>query len=496
MNLRKILLPAFVLLTGTTGYSQEVGLRLFRPQGEGVTWSPDGKRIMYDMKGTSPERFYEIHVADSSGAHDTCISCRCPDLPHKETGSPDWSPDGRYVMMVAEKAVHKGGHVPAIPGFGGFTDIWVMTANGKHAWKVMETQNNIDDGIIMPRFSHDGKKVVWVERKQHPHIFKKKCFFGLWVIRTADFSDSGGVPKFKNIKTFEPEGSAFYETYGFSPDGKRIIFCSNWDVPYWWLSRIYTIDAETGGDMKQLTQNDYNEHARYSNDGRWIIWMSNTCATKQGTDWWIMRSDGSMKQRLTYFNEPAFPEYNGHKQWCGLGVFSPDDKKFIGGVQYSLLKQEGKIYMIDFLPCGSGNGLQGEYYSGADFDGNHRNRQDPAINFRWGPPWHDTLVTTNNFSVRWTGYVQPLYSETYNFYINNDTHMKVWLNDSLLLGPESKKIPHGEKMAQIALVKGQKYKIRAEYRGNRKQKGTALLIWSSLHQYKQVIPASQLYQAP
>ena len=152
--------------------------------------------------------------------------------------------------------------------------------------------------------------------------------------------------------------------------------------------------------------------------------------------------------------------------------------------------------MIDFLPCGSGNGLQGEYYSGADFDGNHRNRQDPAINFRWGPPWHDTLVTTNNFSVRWTGYVQPLYSETYNFYINNDTHMKVWLNDSLLLGPESKKIPHGEKMAQIALVKGQKYKIRAEYRGNRKQKGTALLIWSSLHQYKQVIPASQLYQAP
>lgn len=476
--------------------AQEVAVRLFRSQGEGVTWSPNGKRVMYDMKGSAPEHYYEVHVADSNGEHDTCLSCLCPDLPHKETGSPNWRPDGKYVLLVAEKAEHPGGHVLAIPGFGGFTDIWVMTANGKHAWKVLATNNDKDDGIIMPHFSHDGKKVVWVERKQYPHIFRKREFFGFWVIKTADFVVDSGVPKFQNIKTFEPRGSAFYETYGFSPDGKRIIFCSNWDVRYWWLSRIYTIDAETGGDLRELTENDYNEHACFFNDGKWIIWMSNSCATRQGTDWWIMHPDGTMKQRLTYFNEPAFPAYNGHKKWCGLVSFSPDDKKFIGGVQYSLLKQEGSIYMMDFLPCDSGTGLAGEYYSNDKFTGNKRGRRDAAINYRWGPPWNDTLVTTDKFSVRWTGYLQPLYGETYSFFINNDKRMSVWLNDTLLLGPDSKKIPHGEKMAQITLAKGKKYKLRVQFTGNKKQKCTAELIWSSPHQYKQVIPASQLYVMP
>ncbi len=492
----KLLLPVIFAFTSFTLFSQEISIRLFRTQGEGVTWSPDGSRIMYDMKGKSPEHYYEIHVSDSNGSHDTCISCLCKDLPQKETGSPDWSSDGKYVTLVAEKSEHPGGHVPAIPGFGGFSDIWVMTADGRHAWKVLETNNDRNDGIIMPRFSRDGKKVVWVERKQYPHVFKKKDFFGFWVIKTADFVVVKGVPEFENIKTFEPKGSAFYETYGFSPDGKRIIFCSNWDVPYWWLCRIYTIDAETGDDMKQLTQNDYNEHACYSNDGKWIIWMSNTCATRQGTDWWIMRSDGTMKQRLTYFNEPDFPEYDGHKKWCGLGAFSPDDKKFVGGVQYSLLKQEGKIYMIDFLPCGNGSGLTGEYFSTDDFSGAKRMRTDAAINYKWGPPWNDSLVTSNKFSVRWTGYVQSLYSETYNFYVHDDKRMTVWLNDSLLLGPKSKSIAKDEKMAQITLVKGLKYKLQVEYRGNKKQKGTAILIWSSPHQYKQVIPASQLYTKP
>jgi hypothetical protein len=335
--------------------------------------------------------------------------------------------------------------------------------------------------------------LVWVERKEYPHIFKKKEAFGLWTIRTADFVDAPAGPKLENIKTFEPNGDAFYETYGFSPDGKRIIFCSNMDVRFWWSDRIYTIDAITGGDIKELTNNDYNEHARFSNNGQWIIWMSNTCATRQGTDWWIMHPDGTMKQRLTYFNEPAFPQYLGHKQWAGLGSFSPDDKKFMGGVQYSLFKQEGRIFMLEFMPCGNGDGLQGEYYANGNFSGDKKTRNDAAINFRWGPPWNDTLVTTDNYSVRWTGYVQPLYSETYNFYTHDDKYMSVWLNDTLLIGPKTSAIKHDEKMAQINLVQGQKYKLRVEYHESKKNKGTAALIWSSLHQYKQAIPASQIF---
>ncbi len=236
-----------------------------------------------------------------------------------------------------------------------------MTPDGTHAWKVLETRNDPDDGIIAPKFSHDGKHVVWVERKLYPHMFKSKGFLGYWTIRSADFVVDASGPKLENIKTFEPKENAFYETYGFSADDKKIIFCSNMDVSYWWLCRIYTMDASTGEDIKEMTDNDYNEHAVCSRDGKWIVWMSNSVSTESGTDWWIMRPDGTQKQRLTYFNEPGFPQYSGHRKWAGLVSFSPDNKKFIGGVQYSLIKQEGGIYMVEFLPCGDGNGLKGEY---------------------------------------------------------------------------------------------------------------------------------------
>lgn len=483
----------FILISSSIVSGQELKLTLFRQQGEGTCWSPDGKRIAYDLKGPKPKEYYEIHVADSNGMHDTCLSCRCADLPQKETGSPDWSPDGKYMILVSEKAVHKGPYYAAIPGFGGYSDIWVMTADGKHAWKVLETNNDPNDGIIAPKFSHDGKHVVWVQRKRSPHIFRKKQFFGLWVIKTADFVDGSNGPKLENIKTFEPKGDAFYETYGFSPDNKRIIFCSNMDVPFWWLCRIYTIDAATGGDIKQLTTNDYNEHARYANNGKWIVWMTNTNATRQGTDWWIMKPDGTQKQRLTYFNEPGFPQYTGHKKWACLVAFSPDDKKFAGCAQYSLFKQEGSIFMGEFLPCGNGDGLNAEYYTTENFSGDKKVRNDPAVNFRWGKPWPDSLITSDNYSVRWTGYVQPLYSETYTLYSYAGKNTSVWINDTLVIGPNTPKIKYHEKMAQINFVAGKKYKLRVEYYNKKQNKGVAILAWSSEHQYKQAIPASQLF---
>ncbi|HVA98559.1 MAG TPA: PA14 domain-containing protein [Bacteroidia bacterium] len=160
---------------------------------------------------------------------------------------------------------------------------------------------------------------------------------------------------------------------------------------------------------------------------------------------------------------------------------------------HSLFKQEGSIYIGTFLPCDSGNGLKGEYFSNENFTGNEKVRTDAAVNFKWGPPWNDSLVTSKAYSVRWTGFVQPLYSETYTFYTHADKQMSVWINDSLLIGPNTPNGLFQEKLAQITLVAGKKYKIRVEYHNKLKNKGTAVLIWSSAHQYKQVIPASQLF---
>src|SRR6185312_3822427 len=157
---KAVLIFASLLLTNLSLTAQEVKTSLFRQQGEGVAWSPDGKQIVYDMKGAEPNKYYEIHIADTNGQHDTCISALNPDIPHRHTGSPDWHPSGKYIMFVAEQAVHPGNSVPAIPGLGTYTDIWVMTRDYKHAYKLTNTPPDNDHGIIGPHFSHDGKHVV------------------------------------------------------------------------------------------------------------------------------------------------------------------------------------------------------------------------------------------------------------------------------------------------------------------------------------------------
>ncbi|HWY98857.1 MAG TPA: PA14 domain-containing protein, partial [Bacteroidia bacterium] len=171
----------------------------------------------------------------------------------------------------------------------------------------------------------------------------------------------------------------------------------------------------------------------------------------------------------------------------------PDCKRFIGGVQYSLLKQEGSIYMVDFLPSGDGNGFTGEYYDDENFTSNKKIRIDPAVNYRWGPPWHDTIVTAKAYSVRWTGYIEPLYSETYSLYTHADKNVSVWINDTLVISSSTAKNKFDEESATINLQAGKKYKLKVEYHNKIENKATVTLYWDSPHQYKQAIPASQLY---
>ena len=131
----------------------------------------------------------------------------------------------------------------------------------------------------------------------------------------------------------------------FSPDDSRLIFCSNLNKPSFLDEHIYTIDT-LGNDLQQLTQTDYNEHAFYRPDGNKIVWMTNTNSDTGGTDWWMMNPDGSNKQQLTYFNKKGINQYAGHAVWAGLGSFSPDGKRFVGGRQISLVTQEGEIMMV------------------------------------------------------------------------------------------------------------------------------------------------------
>ena len=322
-----------------------VHLQLFRLQGEGVEWSPDGKWVVYDCKHR--DGYYNIHVCRADGTQDRSLTTLNNGLPHRHAGSPTWHPTGRYIAFAAEKKVHQGGSVEAIPGFGGRSDIWVMLADGSKAWPLTQTEDIKSDGVLLPKFSHDGTKLAWTERVGTAKFLQPRAWFSEWVIKVADFIDTPSAPQLTNIRTFRPGGPGFYEAYGFSPDDRQIIFCSDFDRSSAFDSQIFVMDSIDGRQVRCLTHGkSYNEHASFSPDGRHIVWMSSQDNRNNGTDWWLMDADGSHQRRLTHFNVPGYPEGSGAPAFAGLVHWAPNGVQLLGGVQYSLLKQEGRIMLM------------------------------------------------------------------------------------------------------------------------------------------------------
>jgi Tol biopolymer transport system component len=322
-----------------------IHLQLFRLQGEGVEWSPDGKWVVYDCKHR--DGYYNIHVCRADGTQDRALTTLNNGLPHRHAGSPTWHPSGRYIAFAAEKKVHQGGSVEAIPGFGGRSDIWVMLADGSKAWPLTRTEDLKSDGVLIPKFSHDGTKLAWTERVDTAKFFQPRAWFSEWVIKVADFVDAPAGPQLTNIRTFRPGGPGFYEAYGFSPDDRQIIFCSDFGRPSTFNSQIFVMDSVDGGQVRCLTGGKgYNEHASFSPDGRHIVWMSSLGNRNNGTDWWLMDADGSHPRRLTHFNQPGYPEGSGTAVFACLVHWAPNGLQLLGGVQYSLLKQEGRIMLM------------------------------------------------------------------------------------------------------------------------------------------------------
>src|SRR5262245_53224841 len=82
-------------------------------------------------------------------------------------------------------------------------------------------------------------------------------------------------------------------------------------------------------------------------------------------------------------------------------------------------------------PTGAGIGLQGAYYDNIDFTAFKGTRVDPTVDFEWGLGAPIDGVEADTFSVRWSGQVQPRYSEQYTFFTVSDDGVRLWINGQL-----------------------------------------------------------------
>ena len=124
-------------------------------------------------------------------------------------------------------------------------------------------------------------------------------------------------------------------------------------------------------------------------------------------------------------------------------------------------------------------GLWGEYFNNRHLEGEPVfQRLDSMVDFKWGigPPIflndtqkerneekdEDERLNQDNFSVRWTGFIQPPKTGPYSFVVATDDGIRVYLDDQLVIDNWWSHDVEYQYSIQN-LVAGRKYKLKLEY---------------------------------
>ena len=211
-------------------------------------WSPDGSQIAYwhnAGRTADSQAKTGLYVLDLD-ANSTWL------VTEGRATSPDWRPDGERI------ALSNG-------------DIFTIRPDGSDLRQVTNFGNS-----FRPRWSPDGQTLTFGRSGTTEEV-------GVWFAHLAD-------------STFSKFGFGATPA-DWSPSGDRIVY--KFQDQFW-------IADTSATDSVQITDNNVvnNRYPAWSPDGQWITWTKTT-DDDQGV--WIMRDDGTDKQKLaTRAREPAW----------------------------------------------------------------------------------------------------------------------------------------------------------------------------------------------
>ena len=190
--------------------------------------------------------------------------------------------------------------------------------------------------------------------------------WGEWRLKMADFRVRNGEPRLENVRVaYEPKVGNYVTALAFL-DSDTLLVAGNLEGQDEYGMDLYRLDIKSGKSTNLLNTPEYwEEGSCVSPSGRHIAFMTNKdsrykfdtsdknwASQKVERDYYLMRSDGSNKERLTFFNDSGAPEYQGGRDMVAICEFSPDGKYLAGtlGIDTSTGKKRRlalKIVLID-----------------------------------------------------------------------------------------------------------------------------------------------------
>jgi Tol biopolymer transport system component len=204
---------------------------------------------------------YDIVVANADGSEPRSLTTNSPRYDAEAT----LSPDGKRVVFTSLR--------------DGDLEIYTMNVDGSDVRRLTHALG-YDGG---PFFSHDGQWIVY--RAFHPATAQDSAEYRslidrnsvrpsrmeIWIMR-ADGSEQ------RQVTTL---GGANFAPY-FHPDGKRILFASNWKNPRSRNFDLFLVHLDGTGLEQVTTHGEFDSFPMFSPDGAKLVWASNRHGKVQG----------------------------------------------------------------------------------------------------------------------------------------------------------------------------------------------------------------------
>ncbi len=416
-----------------------------------------------------------VHIAYSaSQCHSRYYSLGLltANLDHNLTDKASWSKSATPVFREGQGAWGPG-HNCFVKSPDGTEDWIVYHAHTDGAWE--DAQERGDRSIFAQAFTWNGDYPVFGPPQTGGTY---KCPSTDGGIHTPWGGTAATIPGTVEAENFDVgrNGSAYSDadlanlSSEYRNDGVDVEICGeggynvDWTAANEWIK--YTVNVTKGGRYK----------------------VNFRVASVTGTAAIHLEVDGIDKTGII-----SIPNTAGWQAWQNVErtIILPGGQQVLtlfintGGVNINKM-----TFTKDFQES-NGTGLTGEYFNGMNFETKELTRVDETINFNWEASSPDAAINNDNFSVRWTGAIEPLYSENYTFYINSDNGRRLWINDQLIidkwLGDWGT-----EYSGKITLEAEQKYTFKMEY-FEEVGGANAKLEWGSTSQPRQVISKTQLY---